>query len=119
MWHAGQCSRTTTPSQPKQDGLGLVLAGVCEQHGVGTESGGRLVEGGMSGIACRGLNTVPGLAHLDRHYLNRIKPETATLLGGPRRHSSGFCKQLMVDDERARQHSEFRGHLSGGRGQRE
>ena len=58
--HPGQRASAGPAGQAEQDGLGLVVPRVTEQHHRRTESVGRLVERRVTGRASRGLRTPTG-----------------------------------------------------------
>ncbi len=106
--------------QPEQDGLGLVVGGVAEQHRHGAGAVGGRLQRGVPGGAGRGLRPLAGAGgDRDGPGQHGVEPEVATARGRAGRDGGRAGLQAVVDDDRARTQTEPGCHERGGRGERQ
>ncbi len=81
--HARDRASTGATRQPEQHRLGLVVAGVAEQHPRGAEALADLVEDGVPGFAGRRLGPEPTALHRDPGADSLVDAEASHLLDDP------------------------------------
>ncbi len=97
--HAGQRASAAAAGQPEQDGLGLVVEGVPEQHRRGAEPVGDLLEDGVPGLPRRRLETLPVGLDADPDRRGLVGAEGGHLADDAGGHLGRRIVQAVVDGD--------------------